>query len=264
MSWLFSKAMIEACANSRSSLEQAEASLAENSLDGAPCALSNTMSMQEMSCLPDKTTDASTHSQSGMMLQHSMESRGLDLWMLSLAGSPARTFLLPEKGKDLRESEADYGHTWQESWMKFDRHSCSWKTHRCLWEEDLEASLLTFPEWGMMQDGVVLERAMPDFLTAENDSGWWPTPTKFDSLLPSMMPRNGDTTRIDKHGKQRKVLADGRTASMGLSRLIISMTGRFPKPELFEELMGWPNGWTELRVAATDKFQQWLRSHGNC
>jgi hypothetical protein len=75
--------------------------------------------------------------------------------------------------------------------------------------------------------------------------------------MPSMMPKNGDTTRTDIHGKARKVLRDGRTASMGLSRLIISMTGKLPKVEAFEELMAWPNGWTGLAPLAMDKFQQW-------
>jgi hypothetical protein len=41
---------------------------------------------------------------------------------------------------------------------------------------------------------------------------------------------------------------------MGLSRLIIYMTGKFPKVEAFEELMAWPNGWTALAPLETDKF----------
>lgn len=33
-------------------------------------------------------------------------------------------------------------------------------------------------------------------------------------------------------------------------------------PPWIEWLMGWPIGWTDLRPLATDKFQQWLHSHG--
>ncbi len=29
-----------------------------------------------------------------------------------------------------------------------------------------------------------------------------------------------------------------------------------------EWLMGWPTGWTDLKPLATDRFQQWLRAHG--
>jgi hypothetical protein len=28
--------------------------------------------------------------------------------------------------------------------------------------------------------------------------------------------------------------------------------------------MGWPIGWTDVRHSATDKFQQWCDSHGEC
>ena len=33
-------------------------------------------------------------------------------------------------------------------------------------------------------------------------------------------------------------------------------------PTWVEWLMGWPLGWTDLNPLETDKFQQWLRSHG--
>ena len=35
-------------------------------------------------------------------------------------------------------------------------------------------------------------------------------------------------------------------------------------PMFVEWLMGWPLEWTALDAVATDKFQQWLRSHGVC
>jgi hypothetical protein len=69
---------------------------------------------------------------------------------------------------------------------------------------------------------------------------------------------------IDKFGKLRKVLADGRTASMGLSRLVISMTGRLPKAEAFEAMMNWPIGWTALQPLATDKSHSAPQQHGGC
>jgi hypothetical protein len=33
-------------------------------------------------------------------------------------------------------------------------------------------------------------------------------------------------------------------------------------PTWVEWLMGWPLGWTDCAASATDKFQQWLLSHG--
>ena len=35
-------------------------------------------------------------------------------------------------------------------------------------------------------------------------------------------------------------------------------------PTWVEWLMGWPLGWTDLKLSATDKVPQWLRSHGGC
>lgn len=35
-------------------------------------------------------------------------------------------------------------------------------------------------------------------------------------------------------------------------------------PTWVEWLMGWPMQWTDLQPLATDRFQQWLQSHGRC
>jgi hypothetical protein len=249
MSWHYSRALEAAYS-------------AENYLDGAPSAPLNTTNTQETCSRQDRTTDASNHSQYGTTLQPLTENLGTELLTWFLAGFHARTSALLVVALDSKENEAVYGEKWRASWVKYDPLLFSWKTHQCLWQEDLSECSVTLPNWGMMQDGVVLEQMMSDCRTEEIGSGWWPTPTKFDAILANMMPKNGDSTRMDKHGKQRKVLEDGRTASMGFSRLIISMTGRFPKAEAFEELMGWPTGWTGLRESATDKFQGWLKKRG--
>jgi hypothetical protein len=34
-------------------------------------------------------------------------------------------------------------------------------------------------------------------------------------------------------------------------------------PTWVEWLMGWPLGWTDSALSATDRFRQWLRSHGS-
>jgi hypothetical protein len=45
---------------------------------------------------------------------------------------------------------------------------------------------------------------------------------------------------------------------MGLSETL----GGQLNPTWVEWLMGWPIGWTDLKPLEMDKFQQWLRSHG--
>lgn len=43
-----------------------------------------------------------------------------------------------------------------------------------------------------------------------------------------------------------------------------AVVGGSLNPTWAEWLMGWPIGWTDLRPLGTDKFQQWLNSHGKC
>ena len=39
-------------------------------------------------------------------------------------------------------------------------------------------------------------------------------------------------------------------------------TGGQLNPDWVEWLMGWPEGWTDLKPLGMDKFQVWLDSHG--
>jgi hypothetical protein len=44
-------------------------------------------------------------------------------------------------------------------------------------------------------------------------------------------------------------------------RRIVKLFGKLT-PEIFEWMMGWPIGWTDLRPLETDRFQQWQEKHG--
>jgi hypothetical protein len=75
----------------------------------------------------------------------------------------------------------------------------------------------------------------------------WPTPIRRDC-------------RTFKGGARMK-------NSSGTEPLVVVVGGMQTQPtalnpEWVEWLMGWPEGWTDLRPLATDKFQQWLRAHG--
>lgn len=48
------------------------------------------------------------------------------------------------------------------------------------------------------------------------------------------------------------------------SRLIVGGPKEQLNPFFLEWQMGWPIGWTAFVPLATDKFQQWLHSHGGC
>ena len=251
MSWLFSRALV------------AEYSAATCS-DGEPCAPSSGNPTPQAYLPSDRMTAFSRPSRFGMTFAPLTDDLGAALLMWFQAVSRARTSALRAKAQELTVRAAECGRTWRELSMRFDRASSSWRTHLSLWDEDLTEFLPTLPAWGSMRDGVLWERLPQAFHTGAKGSGWWPTPVKFDANLPSMMPKNGDTTRQDMHGKARKVLRDGRTASMGLSRLIICMTGKFPKVEAFEELMAWPSGWTALAPLEMDRFRQWRSGLSSC
>jgi hypothetical protein len=49
---------------------------------------------------------------------------------------------------------------------------------------------------------------------------------------------------------------------MERSQPLTEVVGGQLNPNWVEWLMGWPIGWTDLKPLATDKFQQWLDSHG--
>ena len=42
-----------------------------------------------------------------------------------------------------------FGVKWHESLVRYDPDSCSWRTHRCLWDEALPWSSVTLPASGM-------------------------------------------------------------------------------------------------------------------
>ena len=166
MSWHYSQALVAAYSE-------------ENSLDGNACAPSNGTPTHGMFWSPDKTTDVSNRSRSGMTFRPSTGSHGADLLTWYLAASRAKTSAQPERAQESKASAAVCGSTWRESSVKYCHASSSWKTHQCLWEEVLPSSSLTLPKWGMMRNGVLWERItspLPTSGTGYGSSENFPTP----------------------------------------------------------------------------------------
>lgn len=42
----------------------------------------------------------------------------------------------------------------------------------------------------------------------------------------------------------------------------LALASGLPFPTLYEWMMGWPIGWTDLRPLAMDRFHEWLQQHG--
>ena len=107
---------------------------------------------------PGKTTGHLRLSRFGMTSELLTADHGKALLTWFLAGFLAPTSAPPEKARESTEPTADYGGKWHELSMKYDRVTHSWKTHQCLWGEDLPESSVILPRWGWMRAGVLWER----------------------------------------------------------------------------------------------------------
>ena len=274
MSWLYSRELVE---------EYSEAKC----LDGEQCALWNGTHTQPASWLPAKTTKHCRLSRSGLTYKPLMDDLGEAVLMSFLEDFPAKTYPVQEKEPALTESEAVCGDTWQESSMKFDLNTSSWRTHRFLWEEDLPESSVTLPKWGMMRDGVLWERTTSPLPTKGTESGSWPTPTanedaagtpegKMQWMLTQAAKSGCKTRKEYQESKQWPTPCAGDYRSPNLNpcrngqkiepasgHALPAKVGGQLNPTWVEWLMGWPIGWTDLNALETDKFLMWPHTPGN-
>lgn len=169
MSWHFSQAL--------------EAAFSAGSCSaGEPCARSSAMPTPDGCSWPDRTTAVSSPSRSGTMCEPLTASPGLVWWMSSLAASRARTSAWPERVEDSTASAAACGRRWPESFARWDRATCSWKTPQLSLLAGLDEFSATWPRWGMMRAGECSALSMPAHLTSGNGSGLWQTPVADDSV----------------------------------------------------------------------------------
>lgn len=176
--------------NSPSLPALAAAYLADTCSDGAPFAPSSGSPTPQAYCAPDKMTAFFRPSRFGMTFAPLTDDRGAALLTWYRAGFPARTSAPPAKAQASTASDPACGAKWRELSVKYDRDSSSWKTHRCLWDEDLPESSLTLPKWGSMRDGVLSERMTSALPTAETDAGLWATPSATDGTRGGTITEN--------------------------------------------------------------------------
>ena len=276
MSWLFSRALVE---------EYLEAS----SLDGTPSAPSNTTPTPQAFLWRDKTTDAWSRFPSGMTCEPLTESRGEELLRSFLAAFPAPTLVPPARAPESPANSQDCGAKWRASSVRYDRNTSSWKTARCLLSEDLPWSSVTLPKWGMMRAGELWERTTSALHTVEIASGYWATPQANGQMAATIPAALREAQRLHPRGQWSLITqvaaehvhghrmwptpcanedAAGRPGSK-MQKMLGNhpdvrgdLTGGTLSADWTEWLMGWPIGLTDLKPLATDKFQEWLRSHG--
>ena len=186
-----------------------------------------------------KLMDSYLDSLSGMTFVHSMENLGEEKLMLSQEASPAKICLRQGKELDLMESDQDCGKKWQGSFAKYDQHTHSLRTHQCSLFEDSTEYCATLPKWGSMRIGECWELPMLEQNTNETEYGLWPTPTT---------PSGGGN--CGGSGAYKNAIKNGTHIPHSIN------------PNLYEWLMGWPIGWTDLNVRVTDKSRFALQQHG--
>jgi len=287
MTWTLSNALLRDFENSHSSPELAGESLAVSCLDGGPSAQSNTSPTPAPSCVLGKTTAVLSRSRFGTMFGPLTESHGEAVLTSFLGDFPARTCPPLEREQESPESAADCGLKWQELWVKFNPVSCGWKTHQCLFHEDLDWSLLTLPRWGMMQGGELLERDTPELTTCGKGAGFWPAPLK-DTYPGSQSFKLTDAVsavegyqmkpyqkNVDTHRKWSRYPTPtchnakecDAPSESGRNEPTLTHVARggdktLPtrlNPAWVEWLMGWPINWTALNESETaNAHKQWL------
>jgi len=278
MSWLYSRALGEAFSAGTCS-------------DGEPSALSSGNPIPQAYSSPGKTTTASRLSRYGMTCEPLTESRGEELLTWFRAGFPVKTSALPERAPALTELSRACGTTWPASLAKFDLASFTWRTPQLSLLEDLDECLETWPRSGSMRNGECFPRPQLERTTDESESGSWPTPTAsgfevadISALLArrermKLKHGNGngfgltlnqavkmwptptcqDGTQVDPPSHR-----DGRRHQPCLGTLVNVEAGTSLgplNPTWVEWLMGWPEGWTDLKPLAMDRFHEWQQQH---
>lgn len=191
---------------------------------------------------PDKTTERCQPSRSGTMCRPSTGDRGVDSWTSSLAASRAKTSPPAEKVPESKVSEADSGSRWPGSFARLDRNTRSWKTHQFSLLGGLESFSQTWPRWGMMLNGECWALATWAHVTDETESGYVPTVLTSEATGPGLHGNGSHNFRtwFRENSTQRR------------------------SPRHGEMMMLWPETWANAGAPlATDKFREWLASHGN-
>ncbi len=231
-----------------------------------------------------KLTESYLDSLSGTMCEPSTGSSGEERSMLSQVDFRAKTSAPQEKARESKVNAQDSGASSHELSVRYDPATSSWKTHQCLWEEVLPESSVILPKWGMMRAGVLSEHITPAHLISVTESGSsenWPTPTRSDYRGRGPNSSQQGLPDVVKRGKLKRNIypttkTNGFCGGSGAAekvraneyltdeekRLMLAGNGGQLNPDWVEWLMGWPIGWTDLKPLATDKFQQWLDSHG--
>lgn len=238
-------------------LEQGEESSAECFSDIPQSVLSRLNLTAEKSYSKDNETESCQNSQSGMMSQHSTANLGEEKSMSSAEDSLAKMLVSQiQKEKELKEAEVVFGLKCTELLARLCPNTFLLKTPQCSLLAEEQELLAILPRWGMIVDGVLWEVATPIVLCGEIESGY----------LPAAVASDG------KHHGKEKWITNSRLKrkSLGKSPPTEKITYAYYEagiptkyfPEISEDVMNFPIGWTDLLPLEMHKFHLWLQQHG--
>lgn len=264
MSWLYSRALVAAYSEATSS-------------DGARSALSS-LSPTPQAFLPqDKMTAFSRPSRFGMTFAPLTDALGKDLLTWFLADSRVRTYQLLAEAKESADQDQDFGLSSLESLARFDLDTSTWRTPQFSLLGDWDLYSEIWPRSGLMRGGECWEQPMLELRTSETGSGLWPTPN-----VPNGGRSVAHVTEWSESG--RTAYHKGKKVQVGLEsavklwptpkastggqepqgktgRKLVTQVGGQLNPTWVEWLMGWPQGWTDLKPLETGRFREWQRQH---
>ena len=170
------------------------------------------------------------------------ESNISETLMLFPAGSHshAPTSQSPGKAQELKGKNPASGERWPVSFAKWDRVSSSWRTAQCSLTGGLEEYSETWPRSGSMRNGMCFQRVNAVRHTHGRGCSFWPTPRASDG---------------DGQG------CLGRMNAKNLRDAVREHFGKGPlNPEFQEWLMGFPRGYTALKLSETRSVRRRRRS----
>lgn len=198
--------------------------------------------------------------------RNSTGDRGKDWLILSPEDSHAKTLVTQVRELESQEVRVGSGNKCLEWFARLDRNTSLWRTPQPWLIVDLEPSLETWPRWGTMRDGECFPLPMLAHRTSEREFLYWRTPclpgnggSNGKKKLKRMLP----TPRVSR-GNQNPSLGKRRNDCLTTEIIGEPILGMRPHPKFVEWMMGWPTGYSDISALETDKFQQWLRSHGIC
>ena len=206
--------------------------LQANCLDTELCVQLKKTNIAQAYLCNDKTKDIYCHSRYGMTFAHltGMHGKKLLTWYLEDFHVKPIQKLLQEKIQ-----QTTFGRKCEGSWQMSLPGTYLPKTSA---NKQLTKPQTTSRRWVIKSDALNFQRKTWVQTTYGQDIGYLHTPT---------CTANYSAPSMKKHPSCK----------------LFSLVFWKPSPMNHEWMMGWPIGWSDLKLLETDKFQQWRLQHGN-